>query len=127
MVSASILVECKNNSQPFAFFTQGQQVTEINDNRIHYGGFPSFSTDQGTGSRVPLHKLLEMKDWHHYCLAKEVATQFCTFDRSGKKFKAGPNENYSKSFSRLTMVAALDSADGYGLHLQCIMDTASIF
>jgi hypothetical protein len=61
-VTASVLVECKNNSQPFAFFVQRQQITELNDNRIHYGGFPSFSMDQETRIQVPLHKLLEMKD-----------------------------------------------------------------
>src|SRR5437899_317537 len=33
-VSASVLVECKNNSQPFAFFVQRQQITELNDTRI---------------------------------------------------------------------------------------------
>ena len=58
-VTASVLVECKNNSQPFAFFVRRQQLTEINDNRIHYGGFPSFSTDQETSIRVPLHTLLD--------------------------------------------------------------------
>src|SRR5436309_2056082 len=74
-VSASVLVECKNNSQPFAFFVQRQQITELNDNRIQYGGFPSFSLDQETSNQVPLHKLLEMKDWHHYCKVDEVVTQ----------------------------------------------------
>lgn len=99
--SASVLVECKNNSQPFAFFVQPQQLTEPNDVRIQYGGFPSFSLDQETKIQVPLHKLLEMKNWHHYCLAKEVATQFCTFERSGKKFKAVPSERCSRAFSKL--------------------------
>jgi len=124
-VSASVLVECKNNSQPFAFFVRRQQLTELNDSRIHYGGFPSFSMDQDTRIQVPLHKLLEMNRWHHYCQTNEVATQFCTFERSGKKFKAGPNENYSRSFSKLSVVAASDSANGYGLHLQCIQVQAS--
>jgi hypothetical protein len=49
-VTASVLVECKNNSQPFAFFMQRQQVTEINGNRIHGGGFPSFSLDNSLTS-----------------------------------------------------------------------------
>jgi hypothetical protein len=124
-VSASVLVECKNNSQPFAFFVQRQQITELNDNRIHYGGFPSFSMDQETKIQVPLHKLLEMKDWHHYCKVQEVATQFCTFERNSKKFKAGPNDNYSKSFSKLAIVTASNSADGYALQHQNIQVQAS--
>ncbi len=126
-VTASVLAECKNNSQPFAFFTQGQQVTEINDNRIHYGGFPSFSMDQETSIQVPLHKLLEMKDWHHYCQTKEVATQFCSFKwvnenrpKDKREWKAEPMENYSRSFSKLATVTALDSPDGYALQLKCI-------
>lgn len=124
-VSASVLVECKNNSQPFAFFVRRQQLTELNDNCIHYGGFPSFSMDQETKTQVPLHRLLEMKKWHHYCLAKEVATQFCTFERSGKKFKAGPNEIYSKSFSKLAAATAFNSGGAFGLHLECIQVQAS--
>lgn len=124
-VSASVLVECKNNSQPFVFFVQRQQITELNDNRIHYGGFPSFSMDQETKIQAPLHKLLDMKDWHHYCQAEEVATQFCTFERNGKKFKAGPNDNYSKSFSKLAVLTASDSGGGYDLHLKNIQVKAS--
>lgn len=124
-VSASVLVECKNNSQPFAFFVQRQQLTELNDNRIHYGGFPSFSMDQETKIQIPLHSLLEMKAWHHYCLAKEVATQFCTFERSGKKFKAGPNENYSRSLSKLAAITASNSVGAFGPHLKCIQVQAS--
>lgn len=118
--TALVLAECKNNSQPFAFFVQRQQITELNDNRIHYGGFPSFSMDPKTKVPVPLHKLLKMKDWHHYCQVQEVATQFCTFERNDKKLKAGPNENYSKSFSRLAVITASDSTGRCGLHLNNI-------
>lgn len=126
-VTASVLVECKNNSQPFAFFVQRQQVAELNDNRIHYGGYPSFSLNQQTGVPEPPHKLLEMKDWHHYCRAIEVATQFCGFKwtnenkpRDKREWKAELMEHYSKSFSKLAMITASNSADGYGLRLQSI-------
>ena len=131
-VTASVLVECKNNSQPFAFFVQRQQITELNDNRIHYGGFPSFSMDQETKIQVPLHKLLEMKDWHHYCKVQEVATQFCGFKwtnenkpRDKREWKTEPMENYSKSFSKLAIVTASDSAGGYALQHQNIQVQAS--
>ena len=89
-VSASLLVECKNNAQPFAFFMQTPQIGGLIDTRIHYGGFPSFSTDSETHVRIPLHHLLEIKDWHHYFKEAEVATQFYGFlcaptrRRSGK-------------------------------------------
>lgn len=120
--TASVLVECKNNAQPFAFFVQRQEITELNDSRIQYGGFPSFSMDQETKVQVPLHKLLEMKNWHHYCRATEVATQFCSFTRANekKKWKAEPNENYAKSFSNLALTATRDCEGMFGLQLQNI-------
>jgi len=74
--------------------------------------------DQETKIQAPLHKLLDMKDWYHFCPAEEVATQFCTFERNGKKFKAGPNDNYSESFSKLAVLTASDSDGGYDLHLK---------
>jgi hypothetical protein len=59
-----------------------------------------------------------MKDWHHYCKATEIATQFCSFIRDGKgKWKAEPNENYSKSFSNLATVATQDWEGMFGLEL----------
>jgi len=71
---------------------------------------------------VPLHKLLEMKDWHHYCKVDEVVTQFCGFKwvnenkpKDKKEWKAEPIEHYSRSFSKLATVTALHSADAYGL------------
>jgi hypothetical protein len=127
-VTASLLVECKNNTQPFAFFTQSQQVTELNDNWIQYGGFPSFSMDPESKIQVPLHKLLEMKDWHHYCQTQEVATQFCSFARAKNesknkpksKWKAEPMKNYADSFAALARVTAFDSLDVANPHDQNI-------
>ena len=118
--TASVLVECKNNSQPIAFFVQPQQLTELNVGRILYGGFPSFSMDPDTKIQEPLAGLLGMKEWHHYCQAQEVATQFCGFSRSGKKWKAETMNNYSKSFADVGLMAAIDSEGAFGLHLQCI-------
>src|SRR5207245_508690 len=81
----------------------------------------SFSMDQETKIRVPLHKLLEMEDWHHYCRETEVATQFCSFKReTGKKWKAEPNENYAKSFSNLALTVAGDWEGMFGLELENI-------
>jgi hypothetical protein len=115
---ALLLVECKNNAQPFAFFTRGQQSPGVNAERIRYGGFPSFSMDQETKIQVPLHELLEMGGWHHYCQSGEVATQFCSFrwvnenrPKDKKEWKAEPMENYSRSFSNLAAVAASNSVD----------------
>lgn len=120
-VTASILVECKNNTQPFAFFVQQQNIPELSDGRIQYGGFPSFSRDPETQVAIPLHRLLDMKDWHHYCRTPEIATQFCTFTRKGKhSWKAEPNESYTKSFSNLGLLAIHDWEGMFGLHLRNI-------
>jgi hypothetical protein len=118
--AASILVECKNNTQPVAFFVQPQQLTELNVSRILYGGFPRFSMDPETHSQVPLQELMDMKEWHHYCQVKEVATQFCGFTGTGTKWKAGPMNNYSKSFADIVLMAALDHSGLFNLQLQNI-------
>jgi hypothetical protein len=121
-VVAEALIECKNNSQPVVFFLKAQPVTEINDNHIKYAGYPQSSADPETKIHVPLHRLISMKDWHHYCEAQEIGTQFCSFLRDNsaeeKKRQAKQNgrpplprqdwcwkpesmEQYSKSFGSL--------------------------
>ena len=80
-VVAEALIECKNNSQPVVFFLKNQSVPEINDNYIRYAGYPASSADPESNEHIPLRKLLAMKDWHHYCSASEVATQFCGFSK----------------------------------------------
>jgi hypothetical protein len=118
---ASILVECKNNSQPIAFFVQPQHLTELNIGRIRYGGFPSFSMDPDTKIQEPLGNLLGMKEWHHYCQPQEIATQFCGFSRDGKrKWKTEAMSHYSKSFADVVLMAAVDSDGAFGLNLPCI-------
>ena len=102
----------------------GRPKDQISDSVVHNLLEPKNGLDFGV-HLTPLHKLLDMKDWHHYCQAEEVATQFCTFERNGKKFKAGPNDNYSKSFSKLAVLTASDSDGGYDLHLKNIQVKAS--
>ena len=122
VVAAEALIECKNNSQPVVFFLKAQSDQRSNDKHIKYSGFPKSSADPETKYHIPLHELLSMKDWHHYCQAPEVATQFCSFARDQaaeeqqKKqqndrkmplpredwcWKAESMEHYSKSFSNL--------------------------
>lgn len=143
-VVAEPIIECKNNSQPVVFFLKSQPVLEINDNNIKYAGWPISSADPETRHHVPLHKLLTMKDWHHYCLATEVATQFCSFTRNAvaeevvkkqkQKEKKGSDglmredwrwkteamENYSKSFSNLCVALATVGAGSFDIRKQNI-------
>lgn len=128
---AKPMIECKNNSQPVVFFLKSQPVQEINDNNIRYAGYPVSSADPQTMVHVALHKLLAMKDWHHYCQATEVATQFCSFARDSTaeeplkqkrkdrkqplpredwRWKTEAMENYSKSFSSLCVALATAGA-----------------
>ncbi|MDX2268664.1 MAG: hypothetical protein NW208_11200 [Bryobacter sp.] len=131
-VTAALLVECKNNSQPFAFFIQQQQLPELNAGRVQYGGYPKFSKEPDSELRPDLRELLAFKEWHHYCKAPEVATQFCSFTLTGEKAnnctapkkarncKAEAMEHYSKSFAKLAAVAAADAQQPFGLKLKNI-------
>lgn len=117
---ASVLVECKNNSQPVAFFVKPQQLKYLNAGRIFYGGYPSFSMDPNTKVQERLADLLKMDEWHHYCHEQEIATQFCSFSRQGKKWKAEAMNHYSKSFADVALMAATDPESGFNLNAQCI-------
>jgi hypothetical protein len=119
-VTARLLVECKNNSQPVAFFIRNQLSPAVNDSRIRYCGFPEYSMDAETKIPVALHELLEMRHWHHYCESREIATQFCGFTRAKKEWKAEPMEHYSKSFSQLATVTGTRSLSWFDLKAQSI-------
>jgi hypothetical protein len=100
----SVLVECKNNSQPVAFFTRSCEAA-YNIYRITYTGFPRLVEVSGHNLIVP-HRLMAER-WHHYCLTKEVAAQLCTFKRS-KSWELDndkPN-HYRSSMSDLCLIAA---------------------
>jgi hypothetical protein len=138
VVAAEVLIECKNNSQPIVFFLKSQSDRWSNENHIKYSGFPKSSADPDTQYHVPLHQLLAMKDWHHYCRAPEIATQFCGFTRDQaaeeqkkqeKKqkptrqdwcWKAESMEHYSKSFSDLCIVTEWASGGIADVHQQNI-------
>ncbi|HWX42709.1 MAG TPA: hypothetical protein VN345_16270, partial [Blastocatellia bacterium] len=127
MVFADLVIECKNNSQPVAFFLQ-PQLRATSAHRIKYAGYPVSSADPETLRHVYLHDLLGMKDWHHYFQTREVATQVCTFfrntaveeqkrkekrlqgdrhlSREDWSWRAGPNESYSRSFAALCAAVA---------------------
>jgi hypothetical protein len=108
-VTGTILtIECKNNSQPVAFFVREQSPVHRFQNAryIAHNGFPRFSATESDATQVPLHRLLEMSDWHHYCTENEIATQFCGFNRAGKGWKAELVENYAKGFDNLCVVTA---------------------
>jgi len=120
--AVSILVECKNNVQPFAFFVEPQQVAEVNLSRIRCDGFPAFSRNANTQVPELLQDLLGMKEWHHYCHASEIATRFCGFARANekKKWKAEPMNQYSCSFSNVALMSAVDTDPSIATNLQNI-------
>jgi len=115
--SAIALVECKNNSQPVAFFLSPQKSPDANDARILYAGFPQ---DAIPPDDEELRKLLKMKDWHHYCQTREIATHFCSFARTGKAWKAEPMANYSQSFSALCLATAFGQLSQFSIEAQNI-------
>jgi hypothetical protein len=108
--SAITVVECKNNSQPVAFFVSPQKSPHANDARILCAGFPQDVVPPDDGE---LRRLLKVRDWHHYCQTREVATQFCSFARSGKHWKAEAMANYSQSFSALCLAAFISRSSPF--------------
>jgi hypothetical protein len=127
-VSVVPLIECKNNSQPVVFFMRSLANSKFGVH-YHYAGFPTFSQDTNPRTReaIPVDELLQLRHWHHYANAQEVATQFCTFSRPDEKkdkeqarehwrWKVEAMQNYSQSFSSLCVAA--QNANYYGIPLQ---------
>jgi hypothetical protein len=78
-----MLIECVNNSQPFAFITKEQQHLAAFDLPcIKMAGIPAklWTAD---GDVVSLPHYLMMTDYHHYCKDR-ISTQWCSFSPKDK-------------------------------------------
>jgi len=120
--AVSILVECKNNVQPFAFFVEPQQVAEVNFEPNPLRWISCIQQEREHPGPELLQDLLGMKEWHHYCHASEIATRFCGFARANekKKWKAEPMNQYSCSFSNVALMSAVDTDPSIATNLQNI-------
>jgi hypothetical protein len=71
-----ILCECKNNSQPVAFFAKESPISFMYHEEVKISGIPVKFWDKNRYIR--LSEFTNMEDFHHYCKG-EVATQYCSF------------------------------------------------
>src|ERR1035441_3214826 len=120
-IQAFLFVECKNNEQPIAFFLRPQLIQNPPPDRAIFLGCPSHVLDVETRKQSPLQQILVAQEWHHYSQAREIATQFCTFDRQGKKgWKAEGNNRYWTSLTDLCVAALhqVESSDDRDIYIE---------
>jgi hypothetical protein len=99
----TLLIECKLNSQPIAFFSQPQDCPEANAYRVAYCADP-VTDSEGSSSLV---EFMCVEKWHHYARATTVATQLCSFttNKTGK-ITTDPCSKYRESLNRLCLATA---------------------
>ena len=79
---SSLLIECKSNHQPIAFFSHPEEKPEINA----YCAACCSNTWNGSD----LVAEMDVTQWHHYGRAATVATQLCSFQNKSGKIVADP-------------------------------------
>jgi hypothetical protein len=104
----TLLIECKLNSQPIAFFSQPEQSPGTNACLMAYYADPISDS----------HDLLDfmaIEKWHHYARSVTVASQFCSFKKQGQgKITTDPCPTYRESLNRLCMATAANSLRSKG-------------
>lgn len=96
-VSAHVLIECVNNPQPIAFFSNGLTThrSPVSAARPSWLGL------------YPLEKTIGLEDFHH-CFRREHANNYCTFieKKSGEWMATHADEQHGE-FTMLAMLAQL--------------------
>ncbi len=95
----TLLIECKLNSQPIAFFSQPQEFPETNAYRVAYCADPVSVYDG-------LLEFMDIEKWHHYARSVTVASQLCSFTKKGGKITTDPCSTYRESLNRLCLATA---------------------
>jgi hypothetical protein len=96
----TLLIECKRNSQPMAFFSQPQEYAEANACRVAYCADP-VSDFEG------LLEAMEVEKWHHYARSIMVASQMCSFTKDKRgQITTDPCSAYRESLNRLCLATA---------------------
>jgi hypothetical protein len=100
MTHTTLLIECKLNSQPIAFFSQPQEYPETNAHRVAYCADPVSVYED-------LLDFMEVKKWHHYARSVTVASQLCSFTKNKEgKITTDPCSTYRESLNRLCLATA---------------------
>lgn len=80
-----LLIECKNNSNPYVFFTRKNVLAGWSLGDHYISGMPKeVETTEGLES---LTDYVKFNKFHHYSLADQVSSQFCTFEHKQKDKK----------------------------------------
>jgi hypothetical protein len=96
----TLLIECKLNSQPIAFFSLPQEFPETNAYRVAYCADPVSAYDD-------LLELMEVEKWHHYARSATVASQLCSFTKNKEgRITTDPCSTYRESLNRLCLATA---------------------
>jgi hypothetical protein len=95
--SAHVLIECVNNPQPIAFFSNGltTPVYPITAARPLWLGLD------------PIEKTIGLEDFHH-CFKQRLANNYCTFiEKKSREWMATHADEQHREFSTLAMLAQL--------------------
>jgi hypothetical protein len=95
--SAHVLIECINNPQPIAFFS----------NEVTTQAYPVTAARPLWLGLDPLEKTIGLEDFHH-CFRQSLANNYCTFvEKKSREWMATHADEQHREFSTLAMLAQL--------------------
>ncbi len=99
----TLVCECKNNSQPIAFFIHDEEKFEPLIDEIRVSGIPAKIWRRN--KYISIQEFTNVVNFHHYCKPiAPVATQCCTFnyENKGKFWNASHGEDLHETERTLT-------------------------
>ena len=103
----TLVCECKDNSQPIAFFIHDKDKFVPLIDEVMVSGVPSKIWQRK--KYISIQEFVDVMNIHHYCNpVAHVATQCCTFEDKGKYWKASHGEDLHER--ERTLTKALENA-----------------
>jgi len=76
----TLICECKNNSQPIAFFVHDKEEFQPLIDEVRVSGIPAKIWQHN--KYISIQEFTNIINWHHYCKPiADIATQCCTFEQ----------------------------------------------
>jgi len=95
--SAHVLIECINNPQPIAFFSNG----------LTNRAYPVTAARPPWLGLYPIEQTIRLEDFHH-CFRQDLANNYCTFvEKKSREWMATHADEQHREFSTLAMLAQL--------------------
>jgi len=108
----TLVCECKDNSQPIAFFIHDKEKFVPLIDEVMVSGMPSKIWQNK--KYIPIQEFVDVMNIHHYCKpVAPVATQCCTFEDKGKYWKASHGEDLHERERTLTKALENEIDDDY--------------